>query len=72
MADKSNKHFKAWCISAIAIATMACTLFASGCIRKIQVIDNNNVVTNSVSATAFQDESYVWESWFFSTNKVEK
>lgn len=45
----------------------------SGCKQTdIQVIENNNVITNNVELKAFQHETYIWESWLFSTNTVNK
>lgn len=56
---------------AIVLATMAAMPF-NGCkSTPIQVIDNTNVVTNTVPLKSFNDESYVWESWMFSTNEVK-
>lgn len=71
MSDKAKKRVKWWCINIAVLAALSCGSLAIGCIRKIQVIDNNNVVTNTVSTTAFQDENYVWENWFFGTNKAD-
>lgn len=38
---------------------------------KIQVIEPQSVVTNYVPAKAFNDERYVWENFYFSTNEVK-
>ena len=61
---------------AATIAVSGILLFA-GCVFDstsdgIYVVHNDNVVTNTVPLKGFNDESYVWESWQFSTNKVEK
>lgn len=53
----------------IAIAFLLLGCF--GCLSKIQVIHNDNVVTNSVPMKAFNDESYVWETWTIGTNRVD-
>ena len=39
---------------------------------KIQIIDNKEIVTNHVPAKAFNDEKYVWENFYFSTNRVTR
>lgn len=46
----------------------------SGCITKIQVIDDGSSNTNKVQKveSGFNEETYVWESWLFSTNRVVK
>ena len=60
---------------------IACSLVAlallggvSGCITKIQVIDDGSSSTNKVQKveSGFNEETYVWESWSFSTNQVVK
>lgn len=64
------------CMKAIAfrIVLLATVFFGiSGCTGdKIQIINNQNVVTNVVPTKAFNDETYVWENWQFSTNQVDK
>ena len=61
--------------------TITCSLFAlallgivGGCVTKIQVIDDGSSSTNKIQRveSGFNEESYVWESWFFSTNRVVK
>ena len=53
----------------IACIALACILGCSGCkADKINIIHNDKVVTNTVPVKAFNDESYVWEGWLFSTN----
>ena len=49
-------------------------LIVCGCCSepKIQVIHNDKTVTNTIQKASFQDESYVWESWLFSTNRVDR
>ena len=45
----------------------------TGCMHeKTQGMHNGNIVTNTVPMKAFNDETYVWESWWFGTNKVDK
>lgn len=44
---------------------------AVGCTTAIDVIRPDAVVTNTVSMKAFQDESYVWETWQYSTNRSD-
>ena len=58
---------------------IACLIFISlavwfpGCkSEKIQVIKTDKVITNSVPVKAFNDETYIWENWAFSTNSVDK
>lgn len=52
--------------AAAAIASLA------GCGKTINVIHNDNVVTSTVPLRAFQDETYVWESWQYGTNRADK
>ena len=60
-------------VATLAFAALTfCLVGCSGCKSKIQVIHNGNVVTNTVPVKAFNDESYVWEGWKVSTNKVNK
>ena len=58
------------------VLIIANALTFTGCIfdstESIYVVHNDNVVTNTVPLKGFNDESYVWESWQFGTNKVEK
>lgn len=78
-AKKSKKtiKFQARKISAfiamIFVATSIAAIALSGCITKIQVIDpKNNHTSEQQMFGSFEDESYVWESWQFSTNQVVK
>ena len=58
---------------AALVLAVAIGLWLTGCAyEKIQVIHNDKVVTNAVPMKAFNDETYVWESWWFGTNKVDK
>lgn len=43
--------------------------FCFGCSTKIINVDGTKN-EETTSFNAFNDESYVWESWSFSTNKV--
>ena len=60
------------------IAIVFASLFLTGiggCITKIQVIDDgSNTSTNKVQnvSNSFNDETYIWENWSFSTNRVDK
>lgn len=57
-------------IFALSIFSMS---FIEGCkTTTIQVIDNGNIVTNTVPMSGFNDERYIWENWQFSTNRVDK
>ena len=50
---------------------MALVLCCFGCTTKTtNTLENEN--SKAASFNAFNDESYVWESWTFSTNKVNK
>lgn len=55
----------------LKIGVIAITLL-SGCktkkIQTIEVLPNGQ--TNIVYSAGFNQESYIWESWFFSTNRV--
>lgn len=53
----------------MAVAALACAM--AGCGRTITVVRPEGVVTNTVSMKAFQDESYVWETWQYGTNKAD-
>lgn len=57
------------------IAIMALTAafcLTAGCkSEKIYVLDGNTS-TNAVPVGAFQDETYIWEGWFFGTNRVNE
>lgn len=56
---------------AMLVPAAVIALFAAGCKSdKVHVINNSCVVTNNVSMRAFNDETYVWESWTIGTNKV--
>jgi hypothetical protein len=51
---------------------IALVLCCFGCTTKItNTLENENNKATS-SFRAFNDERYVWESWTFSTNKVNK
>jgi uncharacterized protein YcfL len=55
------------------IFTILCTFLFIGCASKCTKCKNDTFIkTNSSLNTfnAFNDERYVWESWTFSTNKV--
>ena len=59
------------------IAIVFASLFLAGiggCVTKIQVIDDGSSNTNKVQKveSGFNEETYVWESWLFSTNRVDK
>lgn len=41
-----------------------------GCKTKSDISKSTN--NESISFKAFNDERYIWESWSFSTNKVQK
>lgn len=45
-------------------------MFCFGCTPKIINIDGTKN-EETTSFNAFNDENYVWESWSFSTNKVD-
>ena len=50
---------------------IALVLCCFGCtIKTTNTLENEN--SKAASFNAFNDESYVWESWTFSTNKVFK
>lgn len=63
-------------LSAFLIAIAAILLpmqFMSGCktqkpCNDVQYVDP---MTNSMQSTAFNDEHYVWENFYFSTNQVK-
>lgn len=52
--------------------TLLLTIICVGCSTKTVTVYDVNSSTNSKNKTfnAFNDERYVWESWTFSTNKV--
>lgn len=54
--------------SILTASTMAGIIGCST--SKIQIIHNDNVVTNNVPMRAFNDENYIWENWTYSTNRV--
>lgn len=57
----------------ICVAVISLAVWFPGCkSQKIQIIHTNTVVTNGVPVQTFNDESYIWESWKFSTNSVDK
>lgn len=54
------------------IALMAAFCLSAGCKSdKIYIIDGNTS-TNTVPVGAFQDETYIWEGWFFGTNRIDE
>ena len=55
----------------VAFMLVACCLMISGCkTTSFFVIDSNR---NENSQTrAFNDETYIWESWQYSTNQVNE
>lgn len=55
--------------SILAISVLAGIVGCST--SKIQVIHNDNIVTNNVPMRAFNDESYIWENWTYSTNRID-
>ena len=61
-------------IVAYSLVALALLGGVSGCITKIQVIDDGSSSTNKVQKveSRFNEETYVWESWLFSTNRVVK
>lgn len=55
---------------AIAVATI---LFFSGCkTMHFFVVDDNNSKNDQTNVGAFNDETYIWESWSYSTNQVNE
>lgn len=55
----------------LLIFSVAATLFVGGCkTTSFFVIDDNN--KEQPSTGAFNDETYIWESWFYSTNTVNE
>jgi uncharacterized protein YceK len=53
----------------IIFALFILAVVCSGCSTKIINVDGTKN-EETTSFNAFNDESYVWESWTFSTNKV--
>lgn len=45
-----------------------------GCVTKIQVIEDGPSNTNKMHKveSGFNEETYVWEGWTFSTNRVDR
>lgn len=58
--------------TAVVFAGLALAGLVGGCITKIHVIDGKSDGTNNVQRVSgsFNDETYIWESWSFSTNRV--
>lgn len=55
-------------IYAIIIASV---IYVAGCkSNSFFIIDNNKNASQQTGA--FNDETYIWESWLFSTNKVDE
>ena len=76
MAEKSDMKQKIatgviFVVLSLMLGSMGCV--ATGCKSqpKIHVIQNPQVVTSTVPAKAFNDEKYVWENFYFSTNQVK-
>lgn len=58
----------------VMIALVGLTLaYVGGCVTKFHVIEDGSN-TNNVQrvSSSFNDESYIWETWSFSTNRVDK
>jgi hypothetical protein len=53
------------------MAAIALSCAIAGCGGTITVVRPEGVVTNTVSMKAFQDESYVWETWQYGTNNAD-
>lgn len=50
---------------------IASVISVTGCkSNSFFIIDNNK--NTSQQTGAFNDETYIWESWLFSTNKVDE
>lgn len=62
---------------ALAVAALALAACIAGCKATgrggstVYVIDGSSATTNIAPAGAFNDERYVWESFYFSTNQVK-
>jgi ABC-type glycerol-3-phosphate transport system substrate-binding protein len=56
-------------VKMMAAIALACAI--AGCGGTITVVRPEGVVTNTASMKAFQDESYVWETWQYGTNKAD-
>ena len=55
------------------LTVMSLAIWFPGCKSgKINVIHTDAVVTNSVPVKAFNDETYIWETWQFGTNRVDR
>ena len=59
---------------AISLILGSIGFISSGCKSqsKIQVIEPQVVVTNKIPTKAFNEERYVWENFYFSTNEVNE
>ena len=58
-------------LSYLALISLAILLPGCGS-DKIQVIQTDKTITNSVPLKTFNDETYTWENFVFSTNSVDK
>ena len=60
-------------IAALFLASQLALAVSSCKSTKIQVIDDSSG-TNRVQnvQSGFNDETYIWEGWLFSTNRVDK
>ena len=68
MLEKGDNMKKLTYVLAIAFA-----LVFSGCnTTDFFVIDSNDGKDETTVVGSFNDETYVWESWLFSTNRVDK
>ena len=56
---------KKFLIIALVLCCFGCTTNTT---NTTNTLENEN--SKATSFNAFNDESYVWESWIFSTNKV--
>lgn len=61
-------------IAAIALAGAVLAVSLAGCMTKIQVIDDgsSSSAEQQRMSSGFNDETYIWESWTFSTNRVDR
>lgn len=61
-------------IAAVVLAGAVLAISLAGCTTKIQVIENgsSHSADRQSMSSGFNDETYIWESWSFSTNRVDK
>lgn len=66
------KSMKLKLVLAVALATF--TINFSGCKSEKIIVIDDGIKTNKVQnvESGFADETYIWESWLFSTNKVDR